>query len=115
VAFAGDVMPQKSTDFFPKLLSGLAFMRWILDGARHCGGDDARVGRGRGCGSPRRDCQPRQCRGLPESARGLATPKSGPAVHLFLSSLPRRQDARFLPWKTAQSAWIGAALELAGE
>jgi uncharacterized protein (DUF1015 family) len=23
VAFAGDVMPQKSTDFFPKLLSGL--------------------------------------------------------------------------------------------
>ena len=25
VAFAGDVMPQKSTDFYPKLLSGLAF------------------------------------------------------------------------------------------
>jgi len=24
VAFAGDVMPQKSTDFFPKLMSGLA-------------------------------------------------------------------------------------------
>jgi uncharacterized protein (DUF1015 family) len=24
VAFAGDVMPQKSTDFYPKLLSGLA-------------------------------------------------------------------------------------------
>ena len=24
VAFAGDVLPQKSTDFFPKLLSGLA-------------------------------------------------------------------------------------------
>jgi uncharacterized protein (DUF1015 family) len=23
VAFAGDVMPQKSTDFYPKLLSGL--------------------------------------------------------------------------------------------
>ncbi len=23
VAFAGEVMPQKSTDFFPKLLSGL--------------------------------------------------------------------------------------------
>ena len=23
VAFAGDVMPQKSTDFFPKLMSGL--------------------------------------------------------------------------------------------
>jgi uncharacterized protein (DUF1015 family) len=24
VAFAGEVMPQKYTDFFPKLLSGLA-------------------------------------------------------------------------------------------
>jgi uncharacterized protein (DUF1015 family) len=24
VAFAGDVMPQKSTDFYPKMLSGLA-------------------------------------------------------------------------------------------
>jgi len=24
IAFAGDVMPQKSTDFYPKLLSGLA-------------------------------------------------------------------------------------------
>ena len=24
VSFAGDVMPQKSTDFYPKLLSGLA-------------------------------------------------------------------------------------------
>jgi uncharacterized protein (DUF1015 family) len=24
VAFAGEVLPQKSTDFFPKLLSGLA-------------------------------------------------------------------------------------------
>jgi uncharacterized protein (DUF1015 family) len=24
VAFAGEVMPQKSTDFYPKLLSGLA-------------------------------------------------------------------------------------------
>ena len=25
VSLAGDVMPQKSTDFYPKLLSGLAF------------------------------------------------------------------------------------------
>src|ERR1039458_5702247 len=29
VAFAGDVMPQKSTDFFPKLLSGLAIYSQI--------------------------------------------------------------------------------------
>jgi uncharacterized protein (DUF1015 family) len=25
VAFAGEVMPQKSTDFYPKMLSGLTF------------------------------------------------------------------------------------------
>jgi uncharacterized protein (DUF1015 family) len=29
VAFAGEVMPQKSTDFFPKLLSG--FTIYALD------------------------------------------------------------------------------------
>ena len=28
VAFAGDVLPQKSTDFYPKLLSGLRRMPW---------------------------------------------------------------------------------------
>jgi uncharacterized protein (DUF1015 family) len=33
VAFAGDVMPQKSTDFFPKLLSGLAI--YALDQGTH--------------------------------------------------------------------------------
>ncbi len=31
ISLAGDVMPQKSTDFYPKLLSGLAF--YALDGA----------------------------------------------------------------------------------
>ena len=30
IALGGDVMPQKSTDFYPKLLSGLAIYR--LDG-----------------------------------------------------------------------------------
>ncbi|MGH9704878.1 MAG: DUF1015 domain-containing protein, partial [Candidatus Acidiferrales bacterium] len=30
IALAGDVLPQKSTDFYPKLLSGLAIYR--LDG-----------------------------------------------------------------------------------
>ncbi|MGH9396876.1 MAG: hypothetical protein ACRD18_08515 [Terriglobia bacterium] len=28
IAFAGDVMPQKSTDFFPKLLTGLTIY-WL--------------------------------------------------------------------------------------
>ena len=40
--------------------------------------------------------------------------KSGPAVHLFISSLPATADARFVPWKTAQSAWIERSTELAG-
>jgi N-acetylmuramoyl-L-alanine amidase len=44
----------------------------------------------------------------------LASPKSGPAVHLFISSLPSAADARFVPWKTAQSAWIRRSTELAG-
>jgi N-acetylmuramoyl-L-alanine amidase len=59
----------------------------------------------------------------------LASGKSGPAVHLFLSSLPPAADARFppqrqrpvagdpgfVPWRTAQSAWIERSTELAGE
>jgi N-acetylmuramoyl-L-alanine amidase len=45
----------------------------------------------------------------------LASPNSGPAVHLFLSSLPAVADARFAPWRTAQSAWIRRSTELAGE
>ncbi|HKN19920.1 MAG TPA: N-acetylmuramoyl-L-alanine amidase [Terracidiphilus sp.] len=44
----------------------------------------------------------------------LVNSKSGPAVHLFVSSLPSAADARFVPWKTAQSAWIGRSTELAG-
>jgi uncharacterized protein (DUF1015 family) len=31
VAFAGEVLPQKSTDFYPKMLSGLTI--YSLDGA----------------------------------------------------------------------------------
>ncbi len=43
----------------------------------------------------------------------LVTSTSGPAVHLFLSSLPSAADVRFVPWKTAQSAWIQRSTELA--
>ena len=32
VAFAGEKMPQKSTDFFPKLLSGLVFLKIVCEG-----------------------------------------------------------------------------------
>jgi N-acetylmuramoyl-L-alanine amidase len=45
----------------------------------------------------------------------LVSSKSGPAVHLFLSSLPTAADARFVPWRTAQSAWIPRSVALAGE
>jgi len=41
---------------------------------------------------------------------------SGPAVHLFLSSLPpaTNTNPEFVPWRTAQSAWIRRSNELAG-
>lgn len=45
----------------------------------------------------------------------LASSKNGPAVHLFLSSLPAANGVRFVPWKTAQSAWIARSTALAGE
>jgi N-acetylmuramoyl-L-alanine amidase len=45
----------------------------------------------------------------------LVNSKSGPAVHLFLSSLPSAANPTFVPWNTAQSAWIQRSNELAGE
>lgn len=58
----------------------------------------------------------------------LVYSKSGPAVHLFLSSLSPAADARvpltrqktvsadpgLVPWRTAQSAWITRSMALAG-
>ncbi len=59
----------------------------------------------------------------------LASPKGGPAVHLFLSSLtaavdtqiprlrqrPVAGDPGLVSWETAQSAWMRRSNELAGE
>lgn len=39
---------------------------------------------------------------------------SGAGVHLFFSSLPATQQERFLPWKTAQAAWVSRSTALAG-
>jgi N-acetylmuramoyl-L-alanine amidase len=39
---------------------------------------------------------------------------SGSGIHLFLSSLPPAQPARFLPWKTAQAAYVNRSVALAG-
>lgn len=44
----------------------------------------------------------------------LASPNNGPAVHLFLSSLPAAKDVRFVPWRKAQSTWIVRSTALAG-
>lgn len=40
--------------------------------------------------------------------------ESGSGVHLFTSSLAPTQPARFLAWKTAQSAYVARSLRLAG-
>jgi len=39
---------------------------------------------------------------------------SGSGVHLFASSLAPADSARFVPWKTAQTAWITRSLALTG-
>lgn len=39
---------------------------------------------------------------------------SGSGVHLFLSSLPPARPARFMPWKTAQAAYVDRSIALAG-
>lgn len=39
---------------------------------------------------------------------------SGTGVHLFVSSLEPARPARFLAWKTAQSAYVARSLKLAG-
>lgn len=44
----------------------------------------------------------------------LHAAESGSGVHLFVSSLAPVQNARFLPWKTAQAAWIMRSLSFAG-
>ena len=49
-----------------------------------------------------------------EACLSLHATESGAGIHLFTSSLPPSQPARFLPWKTAQSAFVNRSLALAG-
>ncbi|MGH9122306.1 MAG: N-acetylmuramoyl-L-alanine amidase, partial [Acidimicrobiales bacterium] len=44
----------------------------------------------------------------------LHATQSGSGVHLFTSSLAPARSARFLPWKTAQAAFVQRSLSLAG-
>jgi N-acetylmuramoyl-L-alanine amidase len=44
----------------------------------------------------------------------LHATEAGNGVHIFISSLAPANNARFVPWKTAQAAWIPRSLALAG-
>jgi N-acetylmuramoyl-L-alanine amidase len=44
----------------------------------------------------------------------LHVAETGSGVHLFASNLPPAQASRFLPWKTAQSAYVTRSLALTG-
>jgi N-acetylmuramoyl-L-alanine amidase len=50
----------------------------------------------------------------PQACLTLHATEAGSGVHLFASSLAPVQDARFLPWKTAQAAWVIRSISLAG-
>ncbi len=49
-----------------------------------------------------------------QACLSLHASESGSGVHLFVSSLAPVEGARFLPWKTAQAAWVLRSLSLAG-
>ena len=44
----------------------------------------------------------------------LHASQAGSGIHLYVSSLAPVDPARFLPWKTAQAAWVARSLALAG-
>jgi N-acetylmuramoyl-L-alanine amidase len=44
----------------------------------------------------------------------LHATESGSGVHIFVSSLAPANAKQFLPWKTAQAAWVTRSLALAG-
>lgn len=49
-----------------------------------------------------------------EACLTLHASESGSGIHVFVSSLASSAPAPFLPWKTAQAAWIPNSLSLAG-
>ncbi len=49
-----------------------------------------------------------------QACLSLHAATSGSGVHLFVSSLAPVHDVRFLPWKTAQAAWVMRSVSLAG-
>lgn len=49
-----------------------------------------------------------------QACLSLHAAETGSGAHLFVSSLPPTEAVRFLPWKTAQAAWMTRSLALAG-
>jgi len=49
-----------------------------------------------------------------QACLSLHASESGSGIHLFVSSLAPIAPATFLPWKTAQAAWVTRSLSLAG-
>lgn len=45
----------------------------------------------------------------------LHATQSGSGIHIFASSLAPAEPGRFLPWKTAQAAWVTRSLAFAGD
>ena len=54
-------------------------------------------------------------RALAQACLSFHASQSGTGIHLYVSALAPTAPARFLPWKTAQSAWITRSLALAGD
>jgi N-acetylmuramoyl-L-alanine amidase len=49
-----------------------------------------------------------------QACLSLHTTQTGSGIHLFVSSLTPAEPTRFVPWKTAQAAWVTRSLALAG-
>ncbi len=49
-----------------------------------------------------------------QACLSLHASQSGSGIHIFASSLTPAEPARFVPWKTAQAAWVTRSLALAG-
>lgn len=53
-------------------------------------------------------------RAAAQACLSLHAAQTGSGLHLYVSSLAPTAPARFLPWKTAQSAYVARSLALAG-
>lgn len=52
---------------------------------------------------------------IAQACLSLHASETGSGLHLFVSSLAPAQQSRFVPWRTAQAAWVTRSLALAGD